>query len=504
MSKWTRVYWVLLLLLPQMAVAQDGLPYDQVFLNHSATMLLIDPDTGEILDANVSAAEFYGYDRNRLRAMTIQDINLLTPEQVRAERQLAKSENRNFFIFRHRLGDGSVRTVEVHTTPISYRGQGALLSIIHDISADLLRQEELSHYKNRLEEMVDIKSAQLSAAYQARNKWMLALVITLGLSLIAVFVLFLERNVAHRRLRLSEQRLREIIFGTNVGTWEWNVQTGEVIYNERWAEIVGYSLEELQPLSFETWEKLAHPDDLKQSAAKLETVFSGEKKSYDCEIRMNHKDGSWIWVLDRGRVVEWTKDGKPLRMSGTHTDITQLKRTEEKVRHLAMTDYLTGLSNRAHFSECLEENITIADRENSKFALMMLDLNTFKPVNDSHGHLVGDELLRSVAETLKSCTRDGDIVTRIGGDEFAVIVSDYCGEEDVLACTRRIYREISKPTTVQGYQIQISVSIGVSLYPDDADTAPGLIKAADQAMYEAKKSGKNILTYKRLRLQAVS
>jgi len=504
LSKWTRVYWVLLLLLPQMAVAQDGLPYDQVFLNHSATMLLIDPDTGEILDANVSAAEFYGYDRNRLRAMTIQDINLLTPEQVRAERQLAKSENRNFFIFRHRLGDGSVRTVEVHTTPISYRGQGALLSIIHDISADLLRQEELSHYKNRLEEMVDIKSAQLSAAYQARNKWMLALVITLGLSLIAVFVLFLERNVAHRRLRLSEQRLREIIFGTNVGTWEWNVQTGEVIYNERWAEIVGYSLEELQPLSFETWEKLAHPDDLKQSAAKLETVFSGEKKSYDCEIRMNHKDGSWIWVLDRGRVVEWTKDGKPLRMSGTHTDITQLKRTEEKVRHLAMTDYLTGLSNRAHFSECLEENITIADRENSKFALMMLDLNTFKPVNDSHGHLVGDELLRSVAETLKSCTRDGDIVTRIGGDEFAVIVSDYCGEEDVLACTRRIYREISKPTTVQGYQIQISVSIGVSLYPDDADTAPGLIKAADQAMYEAKKSGKNILTYKRLRLQAVS
>ena len=503
MSKWTRVYWILLLLLPQVAVAQEGLPYDQVFLNHSAAMLLIDPDTGEILDANVSAADFYGYDRNRLRAMTIQDINLLTPEQVQAERQLAKSENRNFFIFRHRRGDGSVRTVEVHSTPFTYRGQRALLSIIHDISADLLRQEELSHYKARLEEMVDIKSAQLSAAYQARNNWMLALVITLGLSLIAVFFLFLERNVAHRRLRLSEQRLREIIFGTNVGTWEWNVQTGEVIYNERWAEIVGCTLEELQPLSFETWEKLAHPDDLKQSAVKLETVFSGEKQSYDCEIRMNHKDGSWIWVLDRGRVVEWTKDGKPLRMSGTHTDITQLKRTEEKVRHLAMTDYLTGLSNRAHFSECLEENIAIADRENSKFALMMLDLNTFKPVNDSHGHLVGDAVLRFVAETLKSCTRDGDIVTRIGGDEFAVIVSDYCGEEDVLACMRRIYREISKPTTVQGNQIQISVSIGVSLYPDDADAAPGLIKAADQAMYEAKKSGTNILTYKRLRLQAV-
>ncbi|MHA7777749.1 diguanylate cyclase domain-containing protein [Roseibium sp. M-1] len=485
-------------------MAQDNLPYDQVFVNHSAAMMLIEPDTGKIIDANTAAATFYGYDRDRLRAMAIQDINLLTPEQVRAERQLAKSENRNFFIFRHRRADGTARTVEVHSTPLIFQGQQALLSVIHDISADLQRQEELSHYKTRLEEMVDLKSAQLSEAYQARNKWMLALVATLGLSLVVVFFLFLERNGAHKRLRSSEQRLREIIFGTNVGTWEWNVQTGGAAYNERWAEIVGYTLEELQPVSTETWRKLAHPDDVKLSEAKLKAVFSREKEAYDCEIRMNHKDGRWIWVLDRGRVVEWTKDGKPLRMSGTHTDITLLKSTEEKVRRLAMTDYLTGLSNRAHFSLCLEENVALADREESKFALMMLDLNTFKPVNDSHGHPVGDALLRTVAETLKRCTRDGDIVTRIGGDEFAVIVSDYCGEEDVMACSRRIYREICKPMTIQGHTIQISVSIGISLYPDDADCAEGLIKAADQAMYEAKRTGANIQTFKRLRLQAAS
>ncbi len=486
------------------ACAQESLSYAQAFLNHSASMLLIDPDTGAILDANKAAQAFYGYDRATLRNMAIQDINQLTPDQVKAERQLAKSENRNYFIFRHKRADGSVRSVEVHSTPVNYRGEPALLSIVHDISADVDRQEQLWHYKNRLEEMVDRKSAELASAYRASNQWMLALIVTLGVSLVAVFFLLLERGAAHRKLRSSELRLREIIFGTNVGTWERNVQTGEAIYNDRWADIVGYSLEELEPVTPATWERLAHPDDVKKSRMKLEEVFSGQKEAYDCEIRMRHKDGNWVWVLDRGRVVEWTGDGKALRMSGTHSDITRLKQTEEKVRRLAMTDYLTGLSNRAHFSECLEDNVRIADREQRKFALMMLDLNTFKPVNDSHGHPVGDALLQSVAETIKRCTRDGDIVTRIGGDEFAVIIGDYCGEDDVVSCARRIYSEISKPTEIQSKSIQISVSIGISYFPDDADTAADLIKCADQAMYQAKKSGANVMTHKSFRMRVAS
>ncbi len=158
---------------------------------------------------------------------------------------------------------------------------------------------------------------------------------------------------------------------------------------------------------------------MEKSEQKLAEVFSGAREAYDNEIRMRHKEGRWVWVLDRGRVVEWTKDGKPLRMSGTHSDITRLKKTEEAVRRLAMTDHLTGLSNRAHFSQSLAENVAIADRDNRKFALMMLDLDTFKPVNDSHGHPVGDALLQAVASTIKRCTREGDVVTRIGGDEFA-------------------------------------------------------------------------------------
>ena len=483
---------------------QASLSYDQFFLRHSATMMLIDPDTGSILDANNAAADFYGFDRDTLRRMSIQNINQLTAEQVEAERQLAKAEHRNFFIFRHKLADGSVRSVEVHSTPVDYNGRKALLSVVHDISDDRQREQELWHYKNRLEEMVDSKSAELSSAYNARNQWMLGLVGTLGLSLVVVSFLLLERHTAHKRLRSSEQRLREIIFGTNVGTWECNVQTGEVVYNERWAEILGYSLAELQPVSRQTWYRLTHPDDVEKSEQKLAEVFSGAREAYDNEIRMRHKEGRWVWVLDRGRVVEWTKDGKPLRMSGTHSDITRLKKTEEAVRRLAMTDHLTGLSNRAHFSQSLAENVAIADRDNRKFALMMLDLDTFKPVNDSHGHPVGDALLQAVASTIKRCTREGDVVTRIGGDEFAVIIGDYAEEKDVLACATRIYREVSRPMEIKGKDINISISIGVSFYPDDADDAKTLITHADQAMYEAKKSGANVLTYEAYRMRVAS
>ncbi|MBN9669350.1 diguanylate cyclase [Labrenzia aggregata] len=455
-------------------------------------MLLIDPDSGSILDANQAAADFYGIDREKLRTMPIQDINQFTPDQVKAERQLAKQENRNFFIFRHKLSDGSIRTVEVHSTPVDYNGRLALLSIVHDISEDRERQEELRHYRFRLEELVDQKTAELSAAYKAGNYWMLGLIGTLGAFLALLSYLLLERYLAHKRLLQAEQRQREILFGTNVGTWEWNVQTGEAVFNQKWAEMLGFSLGELEPTSVETWHDRAHPDDLKQSREKLEEVFSGETDHYDCEVRMRHKNGKWVWVLDRGRVVEWTKDGKPLRMSGTHSDITRLKTSEEKVRQLAMTDYLTGLSNRAHFSQCLEQNVEIARLEGRKFALIVMDLDRFKPVNDSFGHPVGDDLLRVVAATIRKCTRHDDIVSRLGGDEFAIIITDYTDEKDALVCAERISDEISKPLEVMGNEVKIGVSIGIACYPDDADTAEALIKNADLAMYRAKKSSTKV------------
>jgi PAS domain S-box-containing protein len=145
---------------------------------------------------------------------------------------------------------------------------------------------------------------------------------------LTTFIDITERKLAEILLAQERQRLASIIEGTNVGTWEWNIRTGETVFNEKWAEIIGYSLEELKPISINTWMKFAHPDDLVKSNELLEKHFKGELDYYDCESRMKHKNGNWIWILDRGKVYEWDEDGNPIKMSGTHQDITDRKRYE--------------------------------------------------------------------------------------------------------------------------------------------------------------------------------
>lgn len=170
------------------------------------------------------------------------------------------------------------------------------------------------YYGNELVAMLGI--ANRPGGYdQALVDFMHPLTTTLGQ--------LVEATRIKQRHRQDENRLAMVIEGTNIGTWEWNIQTGETIFNKRWAEIVGYTLTELQPISIQTWLNLAHPEDLKQSAVLLERHFSGELDYYDVKCRMRHKLGHWVWVHDRGRVMSWTAEGKPLLMSGTHADITE-------------------------------------------------------------------------------------------------------------------------------------------------------------------------------------
>ncbi len=146
-------------------------------------------------------------------------------------------------------------------------------------------------------------------------------------------------------LQQQKQRLADIIAGTNIGTWEWNVQTGETRFNERWAEIIGLTLADLSPTTIETWKRYCHPEDLARSTAALERHFAGEAPFYECEVRMRHEAGHWVWVLDRGRVASWTPDGQPEWMSGTHQDISRQKATEAELA--ASTDRLDQLLGSA-------------------------------------------------------------------------------------------------------------------------------------------------------------
>jgi PAS domain S-box-containing protein len=151
-------------------------------------------------------------------------------------------------------------------------------------------------------------------------------------------VYFKDRRTCHAALiditehKRIEARLSSIIDGTHAGTWEWNVQTGEMLYNERWAEILGYTLAELAPLSGHIWHDLVHPEDMPASDEEVARLFTRESPLYDLEYRMKHHSGEWVWIQDRGKVIEWTPDGRPLRLAGIHTDITARKQAEEALR----------------------------------------------------------------------------------------------------------------------------------------------------------------------------
>ncbi|KYN90266.1 diguanylate cyclase [Vibrio cidicii] len=414
-------------------------------------------------------------------------------------------------------------------------------------------------------------------------------------------------------LRAQTERLENVIEGTDAGTWYWNIQTGKTEFNPRWAEIIGYQLHELEPVSIQTWFALLHPEDVKKSEKKLQAHFAGEQEYYQCEVRMRHRDGHWVWVMDRGKVALWDESGKPLEMFGTHIDISEDKAREqqlalaadvykyvhegiliansrglivdvnrafsqitgysreevigqspkmlksgihdrafyhsiwrtlhlegcwrgeiwnkrkngeiypelltisrvsdpvEDVRYVALFsdisalkeheyqlekiahyDALTKLPNRLLLQERLNASMLNAKKYGRAIALLFIDLDGFKDVNDQYGHSAGDEVLCIMAQRMKTITREEDTLARFGGDEFIVILSDIDDKHRTTQIVARLLSSIAKPLHVSEYEMSLSASIGISLYPENRDiSADTLIQQADQAMYQAKLAGKN-------------
>ena len=869
-----------MLLLSLDAIAWNSAPNDPSppFWQLDVPMLVIEPESGAIEDANAAAAAFYGYPREALLRLAIQDINTHTEAQVAAERALAAREQRNYFLFRHRLADGGIQSVHVYSVPFTRDGRRLLLSLIQPRTDHAEDVDASAAYQQRLEDQVDLQTRQIQAAKQ-RQALLLVAGLVLQSGLIAyllhdrrrrrvlqqqltdaltqvriimdaapdvaimatdadgrihtsnrlardlfhlssssgphprlsevlatqcrshrddaepdratkvqsavhallsgerqsielhcpasdgsqwstlklrinplhqeateaqgvlciardlsrqsqsermlqierelfstgpVFIVlwemsagwpvrFVSRNVLdalgyhaeeltasdfrfgnllhpddgnrvaeevathlsqqtasfeqtyrlrHRNgayrwffdlskpqydahglartvqgylfdqtpliqvreaLEAERHRLAGIIEGTHVGTWEWNVQTGATVFNERWAEIIGYSLGELTPTTIETWTKNVHPDDIVRSQQALQRLFSGQGKRYECEVRIRHKSGRWVWVLDRGKITERDAQGQPLWMMGTHQDITQrkedearlqlsasvftharegilitdadarileintafstitgytraeaigqtprllrsghhdtdfyrdlwtdllrlghwqgelwnrrangelfaemltisairdaqgavvnyvglfnditpLKLQQQQLEQIAHYDALTGLPNRVLLSERLRHAMQTARNDGEALAIVFIDLDGFKSVNDRHGHDVGDELLVALTLRLRATLRDGDTLARIGGDEFVVILNHLSGRESSEAALSRLLIAASSPIVLRNESIQISASLGATCFPADSADAEQLIRHADQAMYIAKQSGKN-------------
>jgi diguanylate cyclase (GGDEF)-like protein/PAS domain S-box-containing protein len=254
--------------------------------------------------------------------------------------------------------------------------------------------------------------------------------------------------------------------------------------------MLGYLEHEIGEVT-EAWFDRVHPDDLHRLKAEIAAHLEVLAPHFENEHRMRHRDGSYLWMLSRAIAVR-DKDGKAYRLVGSQTDITDRKLVEERLMHEAIHDVLTGLPNRALFSDLLARSLGRAKRRvDYLFAVLFLDVDRFKLINDSLGHMIGDQLLISIARRLESCLRPGDTVARLGGDEFTILLEDIHDVTDATTVADRIHQDLAVPFTIGGQEVFTSASIGIALSATGYDRPEDLLRDADTAMYRAKAAGKS-------------
>lgn len=422
----------------------------------------------------------------------------------------------------------------------------------------------------------------------------------------------IEKNQANLALKASGEQMQLVLEGGELGFWDWNIVTGKVDRNERWASMLGYTHEEVEHTTNQ-WLDFVHPDDRDKAWQSINDALEGRSKSHSLEYRMITKGNDFRWIHDQANVMKRDNLGNPLRMSGTHTDITERKMAEQKLqlaasvfsharesiiitdtagiiidvneifatttgysieeaigqntrilksgkhspefykemwktlladgywtgevwnRHkngelyaeiktisvvrdeqgntthyvalgsditrlkehqnqlerIAHYDILTNLPNRVLLSDRLSQSMLQCRRLGNSLAVVFLDLDGFKTVNDTYGHNMGDQLLVAIAARMKKVLRKGDSLARIGGDEFVAVLTGLSSVEECEPVLERFLSVASEAITIDGIVLNVSVSIGVTLYPQDHVDTDQLMRHADQAMYIAKESGKN-------------
>jgi diguanylate cyclase (GGDEF)-like protein/PAS domain S-box-containing protein len=297
-------------------------------------------------------------------------------------------------------------------------------------------------------------------------------------------------------LRHSEERYALAAQAANDGLWAWDFVTERLFLSPRWKEILGNGLDEL-PDVVESWFSRIHPEDVTQVQRQLDLHLEGRTSCFECEHRILHRDGEYRWVLNRGLAV-FDNNKRAVRMAGSMADITDRKQAEEKLVHDALHDALSGLPNRVLFRDRLE-HVLGRDRRGMAcaFAVLYLDLDRFKIINDSLGHDAGDRLLSEIGRRLAEIVRPGDTAARLGGDEFAVLLEDLDCRASAIGIARRIIEGLTRSVTIGGEAVHTRPSIGIAFADAGASKAEELIRSADLAMYAAKRRGTGVEVYDR-------
>ncbi len=297
-----------------------------------------------------------------------------------------------------------------------------------------------------------------------------------------------RRKEMENALRESEAHLRDIVLHAPIGLATVSLEGRFMDANQSLSIITGYCKEELLALTFQ---EITHPEDLESDLDNARKLISGAIPFYKMEKRYIRKDGSIVWIQLTASLLR-DPEGAPMHFIAQIEDISERIETKQRLNHLAYYDTLTDLPNRRFLIEKLEWALVQAKRHSRSLAIMFLDLDGFKQVNDGLGHDIGDELLKAVAVKLTSCVRKGDIVSRQGGDEFIIVLPEISHPNDAALVAEKIIDSFKMPVEVDRHLIRIGTSIGIATYPIAGNEGVGdLMKKADKAMYAVKASGKN-------------
>ncbi len=292
------------------------------------------------------------------------------------------------------------------------------------------------------------------------------------------------------QLAVSQERLSLAVDGSHLALFDWNLGTNQVYHSAHWSQMQGGEAVETTT-SLPELSALVHPQDLPGVLLKVAEVVKGITPFYSAEHRVRTHSGTWLWILSRGRVVERDARGRALRLSGTNADISEQKSLEAQLQHLAEIDHLTNLPNRLLFNDRLQSALHRVQRHGTHMALLLLDVDHFKAINDGHGHDAGDAVLQEVALRLTSVIRKTDTVARLGGDEFAILLADLHASDEAEKVAGKVVDVVAQDFAFAGETLRFTASVGLAFLDHPNEWKAALIKRADQALYGAKFAGRN-------------
>lgn len=288
----------------------------------------------------------------------------------------------------------------------------------------------------------------------------------------------------------TKTRLQNVITGAELGYWDWNYPTGHYEVNDRWLEILGLNREDVRN-DVSDWETRIHPDDKEQLFTVVDESIKNNKP-YVADFRMKHKNGQWIWIQGSGSLIESDEiTHKPLRLCGTHQNVSCRKKMEMDLEYRAKHDSLTNLFNRVEMEKYFQEELIRAERYQHSLSIFMIDIDHFKLINDTYGHQSGDQVLQQFANFLQETVRSIDYVARYGGEEFVVILPETSNQKARELAERLRIKTTQLTIEFKDISHNITISLGISSFPEHGKSYCKLLEMADSAMYQAKQNGRN-------------